>query len=455
MANTYDLIVIGAGSGGLATAKRAASYGARVAILEEGRVGGTCVIRGCIPKKLMVYAAELGHAIDDARGYGWSIAEAEHGLACDWKDLITKRNDAVARLETTHERLLAEAGVELLRGHGRVAAAGLVEVAGKKLSTRYILIATGSQPILPAVPGIDSAITSDGFFELASQPKRIAVVGGGYIACEFASIARGLGSEVSLIIRRELPLTSFDDDIRRELRDALIRAGIDVHSSSTVASIDSDGAGVTVAVTATNGDQRIEVDAALVYAVGRSPRSEGLGLAEAGVELGPGGRVVVDDDGATNVEGVLAVGDVTGKSPLTPVAIQAGRTIADRLFAGKSATMSYEDIPTAVFSSPPIGTVGLSEAQARERLGDDGIAVYKSGFVPLMHMLTERKARTFVKLIVDKSSDRVVGCHMIGHDAPEIIQGFAVAMKAGATKADFDATVGIHPSAAEEFVTLT
>jgi glutathione reductase (NADPH) len=447
----YDLFVIGAGSGGLATAQRAASYGARVAIAEDDRVGGTCVIRGCIPKKLMVYAAAMGGFLDDAGGYGWSVGERTHS----WRELVAKRDAAVANLERIHEGHLANAGVDLLRGRARLVAANEVCLGERRYRCRYVLVASGSTPILPDIDGIEHTITSDGFFELDERPERVAIVGGGYIAVEFASILAGLGSRVSLIIRRELPLRGFDIDLRRELLACLVEQGIDVHASTTVSCIEADGGGVRLFLQNPECAEELGAEQALVYAVGRRPNSADIGLEDVRVELGAGGQIAVDAHGVTSVPSVLAVGDVTGKSPLTPVAIQAGRAMADRIFGGKPVTMSYDDIPTAVFTEPPIGTVGLSEDEARECLGDDGIRVYKARFTPLVHALTDRKLPTLVKMIVDADSDRVLGCHMIGHDAPEIIQGLAVAIKAGATKADFDATVGIHPSSAEEFVTFS
>jgi glutathione reductase (NADPH) len=446
----YDLFVLGAGSGGLATSKRAASYGARVAIAEADRVGGTCVIRGCIPKKLMVYAAEYGHAHGDAAGYGWS---GETG-SLDWSTLVTKRNDTVAGLERAHEGHLEKAGVELVRGHARIVGPNEVEVDGRCITAKYILIATGGHPVLPPVEGVEQAITSDGFFELDKLPEQVLIVGGGYIAVEFASIMAGLGSKVTLAIRRDRPLRGFDEDLRTELLLALRAVGIDVRVDTTVKSLERDGASVLASLESPAGKEQLRVDQAAVYAVGRNPNVEGLGLETVGIELGPKKEIPVDANDCTAVESIYAIGDVTERASLTPVAVQAGRALADRLFGNKDSSMSYEDIPTAVFTEPPIATVGLTTEEAIERHGEDGVTVHRAGFTPLGHMLTDRKVRTFIKLIVHKETDRVLGCHMIGHDAPEIIQGLGVAIKAGATKADFDATVGIHPSTAEEFVTF-
>lgn len=446
----YDLVVIGAGSGGLAGAKRAASYGTRVAIIEGDRVGGTCVIRGCIPKKLMVYAAHFADAFEDAGGYGWNVPSTD----LDWSALVAARNRAVADLEVAHKRHLENAGVELIEGRARFEGPHQVRVGSRLVSGERFLLATGSAPVLPTIEGAEAASTSDDVFRLSERPERVALVGGGYIAVEFACILRGLGCEVTLVVRRDLPLRGFDDDLRRELLAGLREQGIEVLTETVVRSIRTDGGGLSVQVEGPDGRQDRQADQAVVYAIGRSPRTAGLGLEEIGVGLGPGGRILTDEDANTSLGHVFAVGDVAGRAPLTPVAIQAARAWADRVFGGKPASMSYEGIPTAVFSSPPIGTVGLTEQQAVERYGEAGVQVYKSRFQPLLHTLTERKVATLVKLVVHASEGRVLGTHIIGHDAPEIIQGFAVALKAGATKADFDATVGIHPSTAEEFVTL-
>ncbi len=452
--NQYDLIVLGAGSGGLAGSKRAASYGAKTAIVEDDRVGGTCVIRGCIPKKLMVYAAHFSEQFEYARGYGWSVGPAR----LDWPALVAARDAAVRRLETTHEEYLEKTGVTLLRGRAQVADAHSVTVGGREYHADKILIATGGRPVLPQIPGGENALTSDGFFALHEQPDHVVLVGGGYIAVELASILRGLGSRVTVVIRRELPLAGFDEDIRIELAAAMRESGIELLTGRAPRSIVQKGKRVCLCVSDAGGGQgemAIETDKVVVFAIGRRPNTEGLGLAEVGVELGAKGEVIADDDAHTSVENIFAVGDVTGRAELTPVAIQAARAWADRTFGGKPTLMSYEGIPTAVFSAPPIGSVGLSEEQARAKHGADGVRVYKSRFNPLIHTLTERKIATFVKLIVREADDRVIGAHIIGHDAAEIIQGFAVALKAGATKADFDATVGIHPSTAEEFVTMS
>jgi glutathione reductase (NADPH) len=413
-------------------------------------VGGSCVIRGCIPKKLMVFASELGAIVQDAAGYGWTHTEGK----VDWGLLVARRNEAVTALERLHEGHLSRHGVELIRGHALLKGPNEVEVGSRRFRARYVLLATGSAPVLPPIGGVELAITSDGFFELEKQPERVALVGGGYIAVEFASILTGLGSQVTLLVRRDLPLRGFDEDLRKECLAELRSGGAEVRTNVSVEHIDRRGTGIALRLRCADGESELHADCALVYAVGRNPTSAHVGVENAGIAVGPEGEILVDEHGATSVPSIFAVGDVTARLPLTPVAIQAGRTIADRLFGGKDVVMSYDCVPTAVFCDPPIATVGLSEEEAKQKLGESAVAVFKAGFTPLYHTLTARKTKTMVKLVVERSTDRVLGCHMIGRDAPEIIQGFAVALKAGATKAQFDATVGIHPSAAEEFVTL-
>ncbi|MFN2426985.1 MAG: FAD-dependent oxidoreductase [Candidatus Binatia bacterium] len=488
----FDLIVIGAGSGGLATSKRAASYGARVAIIENDRVGGTCVIRGCVPKKLMVYAAEFAHAFEDAAGYGWQVEPP----SLDWPALVAARDRNVASLEATHERLLREAGVELIHGRARVVTPHEVEIfdpAGggadgtsepsasrsepskprsepsseptgepsseptgepKRISAAHILIATGSRPNLPDIEGIGHVITSDGFFELTERPREVALIGGGYIGCELAGVLQSLGSQVHLIYRGELPLRGFDGDLRRELDAGMRAAKIQVHSGTVVSRIAKSDSAFALELVGPDGACTLTVDCCMLYATGRIANTGGLGLEAVGVSLDEVGNVVCAEDASTSVPSIVAIGDVTGRSPLTPVAIHAGRLWADRVYGGRDVPMSYENIPSAVFTDPPIGTVGMSEEEARVRYGDAAVRIYRARFRPMLHSLTGRSAFTMVKLVVRIEDDRVLGCHVIGKDAPEIIQGFAVAVKMGATKRDFDATVGIHPSTAEELVTL-
>ena len=451
----YDLFVIGAGSGGLAAAKRAASHGARVAIAEHSRAGGTCVIRGCIPKKVMVYGSHFAEAARTAEHYGW----APHPMTHDWGKLARARNDLVSRLEAMHERYLVEHKVELIRGTARLAGANTVEVDGQRHTAKHILLAMGARPVLPEISGIEHALSSDGFFELKNKPTSAVIVGGGYIAVEFAGILAGLGIQTHLLVRSVL-LRGFDRDIADELERALIRQGVTLVRPAQVHGLEKAATGVRVLydegdVEGSGTPACLESDACVVFATGRKPNTAGLGLEEAGVKLGDSGEVLVDAQHATSAKNVYAIGDVIDKSNLTPVAIKAGRSVADRVFGGIDAPMSYDNIPTAVFSQPPIGTVGLTEEEARAQLGES-VKVYRAGFSSLYYALAPEaeKGRTLMKMIVDAATDRVVGLHMIGDDAPEIIQGFAVAVKAGLTKAQFDATVAIHPSSAEEFVLL-
>lgn len=447
----YALFVIGGGSGGVRAARVAAQAGARVALAEADRYGGTCVIRGCVPKKLMVYAAEFAHAFDDARGFGWSSGDAR----LDWPALVASRDNNVAGLEATHERLLREARVELIRGTARISGAHEVEVEGRRISAATILVATGSRPQLPEIDGIEHVITSDGFFELKEQPREVAVIGGGYIACELAGVFQAVGTRVHLIYRKDLPLRGFDGDLRRELDAAMRATGMKVHARTVVRRIaKSPAGGFTLDLDGPDGDCTLAVDRCLLYATGRRANTENLGLEQVGVGVDAEGNVVCAEDASTAVPSIAAIGDVTGRSPLTPVAIHAGRLWADRVYGGRNVPMTYENIPSAVFTDPPIGTVGLAEEEAAERYGADAIRVYRARFRPMLHSLGGRAVFTTVKLVVRKDDERVLGCHLIGKDAPEIIQGFAVAVKMGATKRDFDATVGLHPTTAEELVTL-
>lgn len=442
----YDLFVIGAGSGGVRASRIAASLGARVAVAEHHRAGGTCVIRGCVPKKLLVYAAHFREDFEDARGYGWTVGEASFS----WRDLIANKDVEIARLERVYEGLLEKAGVKLLRGTARVVGPNAVELDGKRITARYILVATGGWPFKPNVPGAEHCITSNEVFELPEQPKRVLVVGGGYIAVEFAGIFRGLGSEVTLSYRGDRILRGFDDDVRAHLQEEMAKKGVRILVRSVVAGVERDVRGAYV-VRFVEGHAPIEVDAVL-SATGRLPNTRSLGLEEAGVALGEDGEVVVDRFSASSVQSIYAVGDVTDRIALTPVAIREGHAVALTLFGNQPTPVEHLDVPHAVFSQPAVGTVGLTEAEAKERFHE--LEIYKSAFRPLKHTLSGRDERTMMKLIVDSASKRVVGAHMVGMDAPEIIQGIGIAVKAGLTKAQFDATVGIHPTAAEEFVTM-
>lgn len=455
-----DLFVIGAGSGGVACARRAAAHGAKVAIAEASRVGGTCVIRGCVPKKLMRYGAAHGEAIRDARGYGWNT----DGAALDFRALCTARNREIARLNGVYIDMLARSGVRLVEGRATVRRQGsgegfLVSVGGEELWAQRVLIATGAQPVLPEVDGIEHAMTSDQVLEeVYDLPRRLAVVGAGYIGVEFASIFHGLGAEVTLILRGDRPLRGFEEDLRRHLTHEMQVAGMAIRAQTRVERIERAGEGLVLRL----NEGALEADR-VIYATGRSPvpNTRGIGLEELGVRLTEAGQVRVDRAYCSNVEGLLAVGDCSdhggrgldaGQFDLTPVAIAEGRAVAERLYNRNPQTVAYETLPTAIFSIPQAASVGLSEARARS-LGHE-IEIFRTTFRPMLHTLTGAQSRTMMKLVVDKPSDRVLGCHMVGEDAAEIIQGFAVALTAGATKAVFDATVALHPTAAEEFVTM-
>jgi glutathione reductase (NADPH) len=441
----FDLFVIGAGSGGVRAARMAAAqYGARVAVAEPAALGGTCVNVGCIPKKLYSFAAHYAEAFEESHGFGWS------GTAptLDWELLKANRAREITRLNGIYGGLLSGAGVTLMRGSATVRAPGTVEVNGELHHARHILVATGGWPMLPALPGIEHAITSNEIFDLKLFPKRLLIVGGGYIACEFASIFDGLGAHVTQLYRGGQVLRGFDDDVRHFVADEMRKKGVDLRTDSDVASIEKTAGGLQVAL----ADGCVLSADTVLYATGRAPNTAGLGLAEVGVKLALSGAVVVDEHYQSSVPGIHALGDVTAHVQLTPVALAEAMVLVDHLFGDGRRRLDYGLIPTAVFTHPSIGTVGLTEAQARQQLG--AVRIYRSDFRALRHTLSGSTERTLMKLVVDDASDRVVGLHMVGADAGEIVQGFAVAMKAGATKAVFDATLGIHPTAAEEFVTM-
>ena len=440
----YDLFTIGAGSGGVRASRMAGQLGARVAIAEHYRIGGTCVIRGCIPKKLLSYAAHYSEDLEDARGFGWTIA----GASFSWPALIASKNREIARLSGVYADALARAGVATIEGTATLVDAHTVAIGDRRVTARNILVATGGWPSRPPIPGIEHAITSNEAFELPALPKRVLIVGGGYVAAEFAGIFRGLGSEVTLSYRGEQILRGFDDDVRRHLHGEMSKKGVRILLKSTVSRIARRADG---ALEASVDGTPLACDAVMA-ATGRAPNTAGLGLAEAGVELDGEGGVVVDRYCRSSVPHIYAVGDVTNRIALTPVAIREGAAVAITLFGGAETPVDHDEVPSAVFSQPPVGAVGLGEAKAREKYG--GVDVYKSSFRPLRHTLSGRDERTLVKLVVDPSSQRILGAHMVGADAPEIIQGVAIAVKAGLSKAQLDATAGIHPTAAEEFVTL-
>lgn len=448
MTQHFDFLALGGGSGGLAAAQRAAMHGARAAVIESQRLGGTCVNVGCVPKKVMWYAAEVAHAIGDAPGYGFDVVLRGH----DWGLLRRRRDAYVARLNDIYERNLQRRDVALFRGHAEFADAHTVTVAGERISADHIVIATGGMPVVPEIPGADLGIVSDGFFELDRCPRRVAVIGSGYIGVELAGMFASLGAQVQMFVRYDGVLRRFDPMMRTLLMDEMQRSGIVIHTHSQVVRL--SGRHEELQVVGADDAVLAEVDAVL-WAVGRVPNTVGLGLECTGVETDVVGAIATDAYQRTNVEGLYAIGDVTGRAELTPVAIAAGRRLADRLFGGDpERKLDYDCIPTVVFSHPPIGTVGLTEPEARERYGD-AIRVYTSQFKPMYHQLTTHDARGAVKLIVAGEEERVIGCHAIGPGADEMLQGFAVALRMGATKRDFDDTVAIHPTAAEELVLLS
>lgn len=445
MSYDFDLFVIGAGSGGVRAARFAAGFGARVAVAESRYLGGTCVNVGCVPKKLLVYGAHFAEDFEQATGFGWSLGEANF----DWATLIANKNREIQRLNGIYRNLLTNSGVSLFEGHARIVDAHTVEVNGQRHSAERILIATGGWPQIPDIPGREHAISSNEAFFLKQLPKRVLVVGGGYIAVEFASIFHGLGAQTSLLYRGDLFLRGFDGAVREHLRDELSKKGLDLQFNADIASIERKADGLA----ATLKDGRVLETDCVFYATGRRPMLDNLGLENVEVKLDKRGYIEVDDLFQTSTPSILALGDVIGRVQLTPVALAEGMAVARRLFKPEEyRPLDYRMIPTAVFSLPNIGTVGLSEEQAIE----DGhkVKVFESRFRPMKLTLTENPERTLMKLVVDADSDRVLGCHMVGPEAGEIVQGLAIALKAGATKQIFDETIGVHPSAAEEFVTL-
>jgi glutathione reductase (NADPH) len=446
MTYDYDLFVIGAGSGGLASSKRAASYGAKVAIAENDLVGGTCVIRGCVPKKLMVYASTFSHLYEDAIGYGWSAVESSF----NWEKLVTSVDTEVRRLSQLHISFLEKAGVELISGYAKFIDPHTVEVGDRKITAAKILIAVGGEAHKIEIPGIEHAITSREIFLLKEQPKRLAILGGGYIGVEFACIMNGLGSQVTQIIRRDRILHYFDEELRANVQEGMMKHGIEMVTGSSIEWIEKTPEGLKLQLWE-KSQETLTVDAVLC-ATGRLPNLEKLGLENAGVEIDQG-AIAVTKDSRTSQPHIFAVGDCTNRINLTPIAIAEGRAFADTEFGNNPRAISHENVPSAVFSQPEAATVGLTEEQARAKF-PDSIKCYTAKFRPMFHALTGADEKTFVKLVVETNTDRVLGVHMVGKDAGEIIQGMAIAVNMGATKKDFDATIGIHPSTAEEFVTL-
>ena len=441
----FDLFVIGAGSGGVRAARMAAQAGARVAVVDDAPLGGTCVNLGCIPKKLYSFAAHYAESFEESHGYGWSAAAVP---TLDWSALKVNRAREITRLNGIYLKLLEGAGAQVIRGRAKVVGPHEVQVGGQVYRAKHLLVVTGGRPVVPVMTGHELAVTSDQIFDLPEFPKHLVVVGGGYIACEFASIFRGLGAQVTQLYRGEQVLRGFDADVRNFVADEMRKKGVDLRVNTDVERIERAADGLSV----TLRDGSLLSASNVLFATGRHPNTAGLGLAEQGVALSPSGAVKVDAHYATNVPSIHALGDVTDRIQLTPVALAEAMALVDHLFGAGKRSVDYELIPTAVFTHPSIGTVGLSEHEARERYGK--VSIYRSDFKALKHTLSGSTERTLMKLVVDDASDRVVGLHMVGADAGETVQGFAVAMKAGATKAVFDATIGIHPTAAEEFVTM-
>jgi len=444
MAYDFDLFVIGAGSGGVRASRIAAGHGARVAVAEEYRYGGTCVIRGCVPKKLFVYASHFSEDFEDAEAFGWTVGK----VSFDWSKLVANKDREIDRLNGIYIKLLDGAGVRRYDGRARLLDAHTIEVAGETVTTEHILLATGGTPTMPDVPGIEHAISSNEAFHLETLPEHITIVGGGYIAVEFAGIFNGLGRSVTQLYRSEQILRGFDRDVRDHLAGEIRKKGIDLRTDTNVTAIEKTANGYRLSLT--NGES---LDTGLImYATGRHPNSGDLGLEAVGVELAKGGAVKVDEWSQTNIANIHAVGDLTDRIALTPVALMEGHAYADTVFGNLPRQPNHQDVPAAVFSQPSVGTVGLTEEQARAEIG--AVDIYKSSFTPMKHTLTPSAEKTLMKLIVDAKTDRVLGCHVVGPDAAEMVQGIGIALKCNATKAQFDATVGIHPSAAEELVTM-
>lgn len=445
----YDLFTIGGGSGGVRAARFAGQTGARVGLAEKGALGGTCVNVGCIPKKLMSYSAHYHADFADAAGYGWTLNGQP---SFDWRTLIANKDREISHLNDIYQRLLDGANVRLHRGFARVEDAHTVNVDGQRFTARHILVATGGRPDKPEITGSELGISSDEFFHLKALPRRAVVLGGGYIAVELASILNGLGSEVTLVYRRERLLRNMDADLGTHLADEMAKQGVRLVFNASIEAIQAEGGGEDVAKTVrlTNGES-LQAECVL-FATGRTPNTAGMGLEQAGVVLEKNGAIQVNRDFESSVPSILAVGDVIDRVALTPVALAEAMVVVARLFGKGERSMSYGNIPTAVFSHPNIGTVGLSEEEARREVG--AVKIFKTDFKPLKNTLSRNTGRTFMKLVVDANTDRVLGVHMVGGDAGEVIQGFAVALQCGATKAQFDATIGIHPTSAEEFVTM-
>jgi glutathione reductase (NADPH) len=447
MTNSYDLIALGGGSGGVASARRAAEYGAKVLVVERGRMGGTCVNVGCVPKKLMWHAADLAESFRDAQGYGFEAVTPKH----DWQMLVERREAYIRRLNDIYTQNLGNSGVDTVAGSAKFVDAHTIEVDGQQYTAPHIIIATGGEPLVPATPGAEHGIDSDGFFALTERPEKVAVIGAGYIAVELAGVLKGLGSDVDLLVRYDSVLRKMDSIIQTGVIEGLQEHGVNLRLNSPVQEVQKTDAGIQLVLA--DGSVAGDYDA-LVWAAGRRPLTHDLGLENTAVERDERGYIVVDKYQETSVEGIYAVGDATGQAELTPVAIAAGRRLCDRLFGGMEGRhLDYRNIPTVVFSHPPAATVGLTETEARESFGAE-VQVYTSSFVPLFYGVCDHKGKAHMKIVTAGPDEQVVGCHMTGMGSDEILQGFAVAVKMGARKRDLDDTIAIHPTGGEELVTM-
>jgi len=440
----YDLFIIGAGSGGVRAARMASTYGAKVAICESYKVGGTCVVRGCIPKKLFVYASHVAEDFESAKGYGWS----GDAPTFDWRTLLANKDAEIERLNGLYKQTLSNNNVDLYEKRGVLVDAHTIDLEGETITADKIMIATGGWPSTPDIPGIEHVISSNEAFHLESLPKSVIIVGGGYIAVEFAGIFNGLGVETTQLYRRDMILRGFDEDIRQTVQKEMFKKGVDIRVNTDVASIEKTDDGLVATL---NDGSTLTADV-IMYATGRVPATGNMGLEALGVAMRDNGAIIVDENFRTSVDNIFSLGDCTDRLQLTPVAIAEAMAFTATQFNNTPTPMDYEDVATAVFSQPPVGTVGLTEEEARSQYGD--VDIYESDFRPLFHTLGGSEERTMMKLIVDKASDRVVGAHLVGLDAGEIIQGVGIALKCKATKAQFDATMAIHPTSAEEFVTM-
>jgi glutathione reductase (NADPH) len=447
MSKHYDLIAIGAGSGGLSVAERAARYGKRCAVIESGKLGGTCVNVGCVPKKVMWYGAEIAHSLEMAGDYGFDVSN--NGF--DWAALVRKREEFIGGINTWYKSYLSDSDIDEINGHATFVDAHTLKVGNKTYTADHIVISTGGRPITPDVPGSEMGIDSDGFFALTEKPERVAVVGAGYIAVEVAGVLNALGSDVSLYLRKQHFLRSFDAMLREGLMEQMIEDGVSIFPSTQVGSVVKENGKLTLVC---DKGSRTEGIDQIIWAIGRVPNSDSIALQNAGLKVDQHGYIKTDEYQNTGIDGVYAIGDVTGREQLTPVAIAAGRRLADRLFNNQpERKLDYENIASVIFSHPPIGTVGLSETEAR-KLHGDAVKIYQTRFTPMQYAFTERGVHTAMKLVTVGAREKVVGCHILGPGADEMLQGFAVAIRMGATKQDLDDTVAIHPTSSEELVTM-